>query len=184
MFGNLINNRQLHALIKSGEVSIDPFNDMSLKATHYTLHPGRVLLRHLDSSWKQSHNFAEDGPIYVVEPNAYIVVEVIEFIRIQADGIVGRFIQSSNFIEAGLSLIAGQIDSKYGMKGERLRFGVKNLLSVPNPITSETRLAHVEFFDLRGLISDPVSLTQNEIERWSNRMRKGIDDGPDYGDGE
>jgi deoxycytidine triphosphate deaminase len=183
MFGNLITNRQLKALRMAGEISIDPFDEPSVKATHYTLHAGRILSRHADGTWRQIHNFDDDSNPFSIEPNAYVLVEVKEFIKIKASGIVGRFIQTSNFIESGLSLIAGQVDSQYGMKGERLRFGVKNLMSNPNTISSSTRIAHVEFFDLRGITTDPVKFTEEEVNRWSGRMLRAMDGGVDYGDG-
>ena len=180
MFGNLVTNRQLRQLIKANEIQIDPFVDESLKTTHYTLRPGRVLGRQADGSWKQVHNFKDDDHEYAIQENGYVVVEVREAVRIASEGIVGRFIPTSNLIEAGLDLVAGQIDNKYGLKGEGLRFGLKNLLPVRNVIGAEMRLAHVEFFDLRGITPDPVKLSDEERAIRLRRMIKAMDDGIDY----
>ncbi len=182
MFGNLVTNRQLRKLIKAKEIQIDPFDDNSLKTTHYTLKPGRVLGRQPDGNWKQVHSFRDNDGAYVIPENAYVIIEVLEAVKIASAGIVGRFIPTSNLIESGLDLVAGQIDNKYGLKGEGLRFGLKNLLPVPNPIGAEMRLAHVEFFDLRGITPDPVKLTEEERALRLKRLVRFMDDGVNYHD--
>ena len=184
MFGNLVTNRQLRQMLRSKDLQIDPFVDASLKTTHYTLRPGRVLARQHDGSWKQAHNFKDDPHDFVIPPNGYVVIEVHETVRIATEGLVGRFIPTSNLIESGLDLIAGQIDNKYGLKGEGLRFGLKNLLDVPNAIQSRLRLAHVEFFDLRGIAPDSVKLTKEELDLRVRRLVKAMDDGVSYPDEE
>ncbi len=181
MFGNLITNKQFRQLIKSKEIQIEPFTDASLKTTHYTLRPGRVLGRKPDGSWTQQlHNFKDDDREFVIPENAYVVIEVREAVKIGCEGIVGRFIPTSNLIEAGLDLVAGQIDNKYGLKGEGLRFGLKNLLNIPNPIKSDLRLAHVEFFDLRGITLDPVKLSKDEMDLRVKRLLHAIENGVNY----
>lgn len=184
MFGNLLINRQLRHLLKTKELQIDPFVESSLKTTHYTLRPGRVLTRQKDGTWKQAHNFKDDDRSYAIPPNGYVVIEVREAIRINTEGLVGRFIPTSNLIESGLDLIAGQIDNKYGAKGEGLRFGLKNLLEVPNDIQATLRLAHVEFFDLRGIAPDSVKLSKEELDIRVRRLVKAMDDGIAYPDEE
>lgn len=179
MFGNLISNRQLRQLMAAHALVIDPFDEKLLKATHYTLLPGRVFRRKSEGKWYSVHSFAEEEK-FVLEPDEYVVVEVKQRIKIQSDGLAGRFITTSNHIEGGLLIVAGQIDHRYGMDGELLRFGVKNLLPLPNEIKKEMRLAHVEFFDLRGITIDLSELTSEERETWSKRRRRADDDGVFY----
>lgn len=183
MFGNLITNRQLRQLIKQKEIQIDPFVERSLKTTHYTLRPGRVMGRQADGSWKQIHSFREEKREFTIPENGYVLIEVLEAVKIANDGIVGRFIPTSNLVDNGLLLNAGQIDNKYGLNGEGLRFGLKNLLPVPNPICADTRLAHVEFFDLRGITVDPVELSKDEMDTRVRKLLRAIESGVDYGDG-
>lgn len=183
MFGNLITNRQLRQLIKQKEIEIAPFDQNSLKTTHYTLRPGRVLGRQADGSWKQLHSFKEDKHDFSIPADGYVLIEVLELVKIASEGMVGRFIPTSNLIDAGLLLNAGQIDNKYGVNGEGLRFGIKNMLSVPNPIGPNTRLAHVEFFDLRGITVDPVPLSEAEKRQRILNLVRAMDGGVDYGDG-
>lgn len=181
MFGNLISNRQLRHLLSQHALVIDPFDENLLKATHYTLLPGRVLRRKADGKWSSAHSFAEDET-FVLQPDEYIVVEVKQRIRIHSEGLVGRFITTSNHIEGGLLVTAGQIDHKYGTKGELLRFGMKNLLSMPNELRKDTRLAHVEFFDLRGITIDPRELSPGERKTWDARRMRADKDGVFYED--
>ena len=66
----------------------------------------------------------------------------------------------------GLSVLIGQ-----------LQFGVKKLLSDKDQLLSDTRLVHVEFFDLRGLVIDAAPLaSEAEIIRAIRGLR-GLDDG-------
>lgn len=174
MFGNLISNHQLKQLMSSHSVDIEPFDELMLKATHYTLQPGRVLRRRPDGKWCINHYFSEEE-VCELRPCEYVVVEVRQRIRIHAEGIVGRFLTTSNLVENGLLLVAGQIDHKYGIEGEMLRFGIKNLLPEPNFIRKDTRLAHVEFFDLRGINIDSHELSAVEREIWNQRKQD-----PDY----
>lgn len=171
MFGNLITSRQLKALRSENCLFIEPFAESNLKATHYTLNPGRVLKRMPDGDWDPVFSFSERRPAFELAANEYVVVEVRQTIKIQKEGIVGRFVTTSSNIEGGLLVVAGQIDSHYGMKGEALRFGVKNLMAEPNNLSKDTRLAHLEFFDLRGITSEPREPTQAETELWAIRRR-------------
>ncbi|MCE1184855.1 MAG: hypothetical protein LWW92_04515 [Rhodocyclales bacterium] len=180
MFGNLLTNRQLRQLIKTKELYIEPLNPGAMKTAHYTLHPGRILTRQVDGSWRSSHDFKEDGSAFVIQKNDYVLVEVREMIRVATDGIVGRFIHTSNLIESGLDLVSGQIDNKYGMRGEAVRLGLKNMLDVPVRITSDSRLAHVEFFDLRGIAFDPVELSKEELNKRVRAIVYAMDNGVCY----
>ena len=180
MFGTLVSNRLLKQMIVAKEIDIDPFEESMLKATHYTLQPGRVLCRTPEGKWLNAHIFSESER-YVMQPNEYVVVEVRQRVRILRDGIVGRFITTSSHVEGGMLVVAGQIDFQYGSAGEMLRFGVKNLLDSANEIKKSTRLAHMEFFDLRGVTVDRPRLTAAEKRLWESRRRDPEDDGPDYG---
>lgn len=171
MFGNLITNRQLKTLRAESRIFIEPFSERNLKATHYTLNPGRVLRRIDDHEWDIVFAFTDTRKEFRLDANEYVIVEVKQTVKIQSDGIVGRFVTASTNIESGLLVVAGQIDSQYGTGGEALRFGVKNLLSTPNVITCDTRLAHLEFFDLRGITSEPREPTLDEKQVWELRKR-------------
>lgn len=170
MFGNLINSRQLKNLRAENCLFIEPFAEANLKATHYTLNPGRVL-RRTDGDWYPEFTFDARHTEFQLAANEYVVVEVKQTIKIQKEGIVGRFVTTSSNIEAGLLVVAGQIDSQYGMKEEALRFGVKNLMSEPNVLSRNARLAHLEFFDLRGIMSEPRNPSPEELELWAGRRR-------------
>lgn len=172
MFGNLITSRQLRTLRKEGCLFIEPFLDANLKATHYTLNPGRVLRKASQGDWDPCFTFSDRRPEFQLAANEYVVVEIKQTIKIQREGIVGRFVTTSTNIENGILVVAGQIDSHYGTNGEALRFGVKNLLAEPNVITKDARLAHLEFFDLRGITSEPRAPTAAERESWAHRRRE------------
>lgn len=183
MFGNLVGRRQLKALLDGKDLIISPFEDRFLRASHYTLHPGRVFRRDDSGQWSDSYNFKTRNPKAPPPPmalaaNEYVLVEILEDIKILKPGIVGRFIVVSTNIEAGLLVVAGQVDNKYGSGGERIRFGLKNLLSVENQLAMNTRLAHLEFFDLRGIETEDTPLTQEDREVRSKRQVRAEDDGP------
>jgi deoxycytidine triphosphate deaminase len=171
VFGNLITNRQLRTLMKENAILIDPFVEGNLKRTHYTLNPGRVSRRNEDGEWDSGFKFSDKRQTFELKANEYVIVEVKQNVKIISEGIVGRFISVSTNISKGLLLVAGQIDSRYGADGEALQFGVKNMLSCPNIIEREMRLAHVEFFDLRGITQDSVRLSAEEKAVWESRRR-------------
>ena len=185
MFGNLSTNRQIQRLRDERCLSIEPFDVGSLKATGYTLNPGRILRRSSEGEWEVVHTLTQAKATFEIAPDEYIIVEPRQSIRIAVDGIVGRFVPASNNIEGGLLVVAGQIDSKYGMSGESLRFGVKNLLNVPNYLTNKTRLVHLEIFDIRGSTADPLQKSQSQEELWKSRIsnpnwERDDSDGPRY----
>lgn len=171
MFGNLSTNKQLKTLLEDRCLYIQPFDPSQMKATGYTLNPGRVLRRSEEGEWDVVHTFSARRDKFEVGPNEYVIVEPKQIVKISKDGIVGRFIAASNNIESGFLVIAGQIDSRYGMSGEALRFGVKNLLDLPNYLMYSSRLVHLEIFDLRGSSSDPVGSTPEREEIWRSRIR-------------
>lgn len=181
MLGNLISNRQISKLMKENVIAIEPFDPFSLKATHYTLHPGRVLCLSGDGRWIGRHDFTENPNPYTLNPEEYVVVEPREQVKIRSEGLIGRFMTTSTLIESGLLVVAGQIDNKYGTEHERLRFGLKNLFSERhNELKSETRLVHVKFFDLRAITMDTVVLTPEEDFIRARRRYRATDDGVSY----
>lgn len=184
MFGTLVTNRQLKELRKTKELLIDPFDESNLKSTHYTLQAGSILRHDSDGKLTRCHSFEDNckSP-YKLEPNAYVVIEPRQMIRLMNPGIVGRFIAPSTMIESGVALVAGQISNNYGEKGEKIRFGLKNFSARDFLIDENFRVAHIEFFDLRGISIDTVTMTKAEAKAWAMRLMKAIDDGVDYGDG-
>jgi deoxycytidine triphosphate deaminase len=179
MFGNLITNRQLKQLIKQNDVQIVPFKESNLKQCHYTLGVGRIYIRLPDGEVQQVHSFKEpkNGKAYELKGNGYVIIEAYEAIKLPNAGIAGRFITTSSLIESGLCLVAGQIGNRYGTNGESVRFGLKNLLDDPFLIDKDFRIAHVEFFDIRGITSETVPITPEEKRLWLKRAIRDIDSG-------
>ena len=171
MYGNVITNRQLRNLIDSKTLTIFPFNDENLKAASYTLNPGQVLRRGDDGEYDVVHSFSKMRSKYVLGPGDYVLVEPRQKIAIAVDGIVGTFIMASTNIENGLLVTAGQIDGRYGTKGEMLRFGVKNLLEGENELVFDTRLVHLQLIDMRGSATDPIRLDPAAQKVWEDRIR-------------
>ncbi len=182
MYGNVITNQQLRNLLRDNCLSIDPFDDKYLKASAYTLRPGRVLRRGKDGEYDVVHTFGARRKTFSLDPNEYVLVEALEKVAIRASGIVGNFSTASTNIENGLLIVSGQIDSKYGVKGEALRFGVKNLLDVGNQISNETRLVHLQLIDMRGSATDPVKSTKESKDVWRERVNENWAEqhGPNY----
>ncbi len=171
MYGNVLTNRQLNRLIAEKSLQIRPFSQSSLKEAAYTLNPGRILRLNPGGHWNVVHILSDDEPSFALDPNEYVIVEPLQSVTITVDGIIGTFIQASTNVEGGLLVVAGQIDSRYGTKGEALRFGVKNLFSASNLISLKTRLVHLQLIDLRGSTSDPITLTQQQEDIWDARRR-------------
>jgi hypothetical protein len=182
MFGNLITNRQLKQLIKNNDLQIEPFDEKQLKASHYTLHIGRIFSCNPGSDPVLIHSFKDNknSPPYELSGNAYVVVEAYEAIKLHNAGIVGRFVTASNLIESGLGLVSGQIGSRYGANGEGVRFGLKNYLPTTFLVDKTFRVAHVEFFDLRGITIDSVKITKEEKRIWLARALRDDDDGVNH----
>lgn len=182
MFGNLVTNHQLKILLNSNKINIEPFNDENLKTSHYTLHVGRIYKKNANGDPELIHIFSDskESTAFKLKANEYIIVEPAEVIKIHSLAIVGRFITASSLIEKGLGLVSGQIDSTYGANGEVLRFGLKNYMSDICFIEKDFRLAHVEFFDLRGVMIDSVKMTKEENKIWLNRKMRASDDGVNY----
>lgn len=187
MFGNLINNRQLKGLLETKEIEIYPFIAENLSTAHYTLRVGKVLKRLDDGTFKTMHDFNENTNPFTIKENEYIIVEVYETIKLNNENIIGHFVPASNLIKDGISLIAGKIDKKYGNTGpskgfkpEMIQFGLKNNLNESFQLPSKYRVAHLELFDLRGVSSEKVELTNEEKLIIAKRFIRAFDDGVNH----
>lgn len=188
MFGTLVNNTLFMELKRQGLIKITPFDESLLKSVHYPLSVKTILSRRDDGSWKRSHDFDDDINPYVLEPNEYVVVQIDQRLEV-GPRIVGHFIPSSNLIEHGLGLTAGRLEYPFGKRNERVRFGIKNLLDVPNQVTNNEVVAYVEFYDLRGLGHRRIVLGERDIKMLVERVDRGkakhaMDAGPNYEDDE
>lgn len=172
MYGNVVTNHQLRRLRQQNIISIDPFDENNLKASAYTLTPGRILRRGDDGEYDVAYTFGSRRNSFTLAANEYVLVEAREKVAIREHGLVGAFVTASTNIENGLLIVAGQIDSQYGIKGEALRFGIKNLLDVENELTSTTRLVHLQLVDMRGSATDPVKATMVKNETWERRINQ------------
>jgi hypothetical protein len=120
------------------------------------------------------HDLKKNGD-YQFKPHEYAKI-VIQQTIILPDGIVGRFIPASGLIEAGFGLTAGKLDPRYGEKKEQIQFGIQNLRGRENifglrvPFTS--RVAYIEFFDIRTLPVDPGELREYDYKIREARRRR------------
>ena len=179
MFGNLLNNSLIEELVDEKVIIFTPkFNKSSLQIAQYQLYP--LLVRELVSKTKTKtlHDFSQDGNVYKLMPNAFVLIDILEQIQLPF-GIVGRFIPSSTLIERGLGLTTGKIEYPFCHNGERIRFGLKNYLNVPIEIKANERIAYIEFFDLRGM--DNFEYKLSTLDKKTYEKRKVEDaDGPNY----
>jgi deoxycytidine triphosphate deaminase len=193
VYGNVLNNSQISALVKSKEISIEPFDAKKLKLAHYPLSAGCVLWATEISSTTQIRKFENRADFrndedYDFDSNEYAVVEINEFIKI-SEGIVGHFVPSSSLIEQGFGITAGKIDPGYGSIGgkkQQIRFGLKNLRQSKNRLKANQTLAPVFFIDLRGLNNLDANLSREEVQFLMQRyprLQHARDSGVDYGDG-
>jgi len=183
MFGNLVNNTQLKELIKSKTIEISDWNDKLMSLVHYSLHPQTIKTRQANGNWVTAHNFSENNNPYSVPPNGYVIVTVKERVKLNNDFIVGEFLPASNLIEQGFGLTSGKIDKKYGTtNNEVVVFGLKNHLDSHNEIRSDMRIAHVSFYDLRGVSGNPGEVNEEELLKRALRIVRAYDDGPNYGE--
>ena len=177
MFGNLTNNVQLKKLLETRQLEIEPFAPDDMSLTHYTLHVGRVKVRNPDGTWTTKHDFDESTSPYVMQENDYVTVVTRERLKLLSEHLVGLFTPASTLIEQGFGLVSGKIDKRYGTTGddrgrsqELVVFGLKNFLNTKNIISPSMRVAHVSFFDLRGVAGEKVELSQAEINQRLKRM--------------
>ena len=175
MFGNTISNSQISALVKKNELVIAPFDTERLTTAHYCLSP----LRLFDEDAREIICDFLNEPVATLKPGVYYKLEVDTLIVVPK-GIVGVFTTSSTLIEMGISLHAGRIDWPYGQHGEPIRFGLKNETTREKALQRDTRVAHVEFRDLRGLELLPFDVSPSDLRAWLVRKWRAADDGPSY----
>jgi len=110
----------------------------------------------------------------VFQPNEYAKV-MVEQTVILPEGIVGRFIPASGLIEAGFGITVGKLDPGYG-KRETIQFGLKNLKNKGNAFSREgkftSRVAYIEFFDIRSLPIDPSELREYDYNIRQTRLKR------------
>lgn len=176
MLGTIVNNKQLIKLNNQGIIRITPFEPNKIQTIHYPLNIKLIYPIDSDGELGRPNILMRNRP-YKLAPNEYVVIEIDEHIEL-GNGIIGEFIPSSNLIEKGLSLMCGKLDSGYGATGERIRFGLKNLLNQEVVIEYDLKIAYVRFFDLTALDNLPYELSPEELRLWRIRANKAIDDGP------
>lgn len=192
MFGNVVNKNRLQEIIRADGLSISHFRPDHIRTIHYPLRPIRVYNRGDLAENKRANvsfkfEFKNKSDPCKLEPNEYVIVEVLERIEMKHQGIVGHFVTPGHFIERGLGLTAGRIEAPYGQNGEAIRFGVTNNLSIENYIFPEDTIGFVYFVDLISLrLDNPYKVSQEEFEsfkRWRTKKTAAEDSGiPSYPD--
>lgn len=186
MFGNVVNKARLRELMERHAVTITGFVPARMRTIHYPLRPIRVYARGNDDTngfveRSTKYDFSKQSAECPLAANEYVIVEVAEQIAMRQESIIGHFVTPSHFIERGLALIAGRIESPYGQSGEAVRFGLKNLLDRQNILRKEDTLAYVYFVDLLSLRNDEsYKLTEDELrrfEQWRTRRDRIADSG-------
>jgi hypothetical protein len=174
MFGNVVTRKGLKQLIDRHVLDIAGFDTKIMRQIHYPVTGARVYTRGnmgidhtIDVKFRGEINSKER---VVFEPNEYLIIELKERIEMREPGIIGHFVAASHFIEKGLGLVAGRIETPYGKKSEVLRVGVKNLLGIPNFLHHDDKIAYIYFFDILGLLDDEsYKMTAREwkqFEQW------------------
>lgn len=156
MFGNLMSNALITRAVKERRLAIQPFEKPNLKLAQYTVYPLEIVYED-DEEGAHRHDLSRP---YHFGPMEYTLVVVKHRIIIQDDAIVARFIPASGLIERGFNLLCGKLDPHYGENGEQIRFGLQNVRQRQNVFSNAHPVAHVEFFDLRGLPADKVQLNE------------------------
>lgn len=186
MFGNVVNKTRLKDLLARHAIAVTGFDVSHMRAIHYPLKPIRVYSRGSEDAKGKvdlalRHDFSKGKADYILEPNEYAIVEVAEQIAMLQEGLVGHFVTPSHFIDRGLGLVAGRIESPYGQRGEAVRFGLKNLLTQSNHLGREDTLAYVYFVDLLSLKNDdpyiPTEKDWNLFRQWQTRKDRIADSG-------
>lgn len=179
MSGKLLNNKQIDALVKQGVIGITPRYDVSkLQIAQYSLSPFVVWEIDSNHNLKKVFQFSANNNIFKFLPKKYYLIDALEVIKLP-EGIIGRFIPSSIFIEKGLTITSGKIEYPYGQKNERIRFGVFNCLDIETSIENFDRIVHVEFFDLRGSDFLSYDLSNYDKNIYNDRIYYDAD-GPNY----
>ena len=174
-----MNNKQIDELIRQGIIELYPsYESTKLQIAQYPLFPMAVLELDRDLKIKEVFRFDHLNHTFYLKPKKYYLVDVVEDIKLPV-GIIGRFIPSSNCIEKGITLTTGKIEYPFGQNREKIRFGIFNCLETETTIEKESRIAYIQFFDLRGL--DLLEYKQTAYEDITYNIRKYYDsDGPNY----
>ena len=185
MFGNIANRELLLKMIEQKRITIRPFELKKLRTIHYPLTAGKVLHNSGNSSsgkvmFEVKHDFEEAETPYKFAPNEYAIVKVKESVSV-AEGIVGHFVPSSDFVDFGFQLTAGRVEFPFGANNEQLQFGVRNALDRQNELSNKLLLAYIYFVDLSGLGHEQIQVPDSEkarIARKDERYFRANDDGP------
>jgi len=184
VYGTLSNNFHILHLQKTRRIEIRPFREERLRTAHYPLTVYAVRERQSDKSWKRTHIFDDNPRPFVFAGNQYVVIEPEEDIVV-SEGIVAKFVPTSNLIEQGLALTAGRLEFPFGRSGEKLMFGLKNQLDSPVPFERHDYVAYVEFYDLRALQKHQVIQIERDKKIFAarvtpERLARAQDDGVYY----
>lgn len=165
MFGNMMSGKMIRAALGSTErdIRIEPNHPgehpdplTRIGASTFTLYAGSVYFQIPTSKDARWEAFDLRTAKFPLQPKQYVKVTPTERV-ILPRGIVARYEPTSDLIDEGFDLIAGKLDPGYGAAGELVTFGLHNISDVLRTISNNTRIAHMTFFDLRG-ISDELSV--------------------------
>lgn len=181
MYGNAVGSTQLHQMIATGAIIVEPRSLALVRATHITLHVGSILRASANvGEWIAQDVGGQSSESFLIAANEYVALEPQEIVTIAHEGILGRFIPVSDHVDLGLICLAGLIEWPYGMRGERIRIGIKNVSGRSVEIRHGSPLVHMMVFDFRGVGHNYPDLTPRESAKWNSRIRDPEADGPDY----
>lgn len=184
MFGNILSNDGIRQCLRDRLIVIQPTPtsadlEQRLKFCHLRLRPDFVVYEEeVGKQWLKKTQHLAHGE-FDFPPHGYAVVTCKERITL-APGIMGRFVVESAMIELGFGVTAGKLDPGYGEQKEQIRFGLANQLPRKNPYRSDSPLAYVEFFDLRGVRWSTPSVSGHDkkvrIARLQENANRSLDD--------
>jgi deoxycytidine triphosphate deaminase len=179
MTGQILNNKQIDDLVKQGVIVVTPnYDSAKLQIAQYPLSPLTIWQIDSNHKVKEVFRFDDKNTTFNLKPKTYYLVDTFENIKLP-QGIVGRFIPSSNLIELGLTLTSGKIEFPYGQNNEKIRFGIFNCLDIETTIDRQNRIAYIQFFDLRGQENLEYKLTAYDKDIYNDRIYHD-GDGPNY----
>lgn len=175
MFGTAVNNKSLKDLVVNRTITIVPFNPELIRTIHYPLRVSKVLeclgRNGGEPKFKVRADFTADQDTAMFDAKEYLVVELRERISV-CEGIVGHFVPSSKLVDYGFSLTCGRVEAPYGERGEVIRFGILNNLSLKNSICKDDVIAHVYFTDLRALSNLKYEIPAEDKKHWEKWIRR------------
>lgn len=189
MIGNVVTGGQLVELVKSKVISISGFKEDRIQEVHYPLHVESlhsICGRRDDGNPELDqvyHKMGKSGEFYRFSSMKHLIVQISELV-VFPRGIVAQFVPPHKIIREGFSLQAGRARAPFGEEGERLMFGVSNMLPVDNDFDCSAPVAYMYFFDVRGMKGvggvDRSGYAQTKLFFESFMARKVADDGPNY----